>query len=46
MLIEYGKKKDGKKSKNDNQVDSFIWHLRVLKSVFSGLKSAVCIFTD
>ena len=24
-----GWKKDGKKSKNDNRADSFIWHLRV-----------------
>ena len=30
MLIPIGWKKDGKQSKNDNRVDSFIWHLRVL----------------
>ena len=26
---QVGWKKDEKKSKNDNRVDSFIWHLRV-----------------
>ena len=48
FLIEQGRKWEqvgpnkvlgwGKKSKNDNRVDSFIWHLRVVEMTWPDLR--------